>query len=400
MRVLFFAEAVTLAHVARPAALAASLDRSLHEAVLACPPSHAHFLAGQGLVVHPIESQPSERFLAALAAGRPVGELPLLLRQVDEDRRLIDRVRPDLVVGDFRLSLSVSARLARVPYATISNVYWSPHALGAFPMPVLPISRHLPLPLARALFAVGSRLTMPLHARPVNALRRAHGLPSLGADLRRVYTDADHVLYADAPGIFPSAPMPGNHHCIGPLPWAPPAADPPWWTGLADDPPLVYMNLGSSGSQASVLRLALQALAGLPCRVMVASAGQDLSGSLPANALEARYLHGARASARARLVVCNGGSMACQQALLEGRPILGIASNMDQFMNMAPIAAAGAGLLLRADRLRLPALREAAHRLLTEPAWAHAASRLGERLRRHDGRVTFAALLPRLVSPT
>jgi hypothetical protein len=33
----------------------------------------------------------------------------------------------------------------------------------------------------------------------MNALRRHYGLPSIGHDLRRIYTDADLALFSDIP---------------------------------------------------------------------------------------------------------------------------------------------------------------------------------------------------------
>lgn len=395
MRILLMAEAVTLAHLARPLALAAGLQAAGgHTLVLARPASHAHFVDLPGVPQHDITSMPPERFIAALAAGRPVGDAALLLRQADEDLRLFAQVQPDLVVGDFRLSLSASARVAKLPYATISNLYWSPASRSGFPLPVLPFTRWMPLPLAGGLFEIGRRVTAAAHCAPVNAVRRHHGLPSLGTDLRRVYTDADHVLYTDLPDHFPTDPLPPGHHVLGPLVWSPPVPDPPWWGQVIGLERPVYLNLGSSGSGGAVLPQVLQALAALGVPVVAALAGQPVPAGLPPQVHLAPYLHGGRATAQASLVVCNGGSLTCQQALLAGRPVLGIASNMDQFMNMAPLVAAGAGICLRADRLSTEAVRSACAALRDDPAAAAAARRLGDALRAHDAAARFEALLP------
>ena len=50
-----------------------------------------------------------EQFLAALAAGRPVYHAETLRSYVRDDLSLLESVDPDIVVGDFRLSLAVSA---------------------------------------------------------------------------------------------------------------------------------------------------------------------------------------------------------------------------------------------------------------------------------------------------
>lgn len=400
MRLLFFAEAVTLAHLARPAALVSALARKSdqsHELALALPLTHANFVCDIGVRQFNIESMSSERFIAALSAGLPVCGRELLIRQVQEDLRVFKEFQPDLVVGDFRLSLSISARLAKLPYTTISNAYWSPYSGTGCPMPVLPITRGLPMPLARLLYALGQGPAMFLHTQAFNAVRKQFGLVSLGQDLKRIYTDADHVLFADDPRIYGCAGSPKNHHYIGPLTWAPPAQDPPWWNEVRGARPTIYLNLGSSGSRPSTLHHVLTALSTLPYDVLLATAGAKLVKELPANVRAAQFLHGGKASARSQLVICNGGSMACQQALMANVPILGIASNMDQFLNMEPIAAAGAGICMRADRLSLSTLRDSVNRLLTEPTWTTAAQALGAQLRQHDPIAAFQRLLPTLV---
>lgn len=122
-RVLLLAEAVTPAHVARPAALAAGLDPARFDVHFATAPRFDSLLGPLGHVRHDADSITPARFLDALGRGAPVCTTADLRGYVREDLRLIAEVEPDVVVGDFRLSLSASARLAGVPYATITNVY-------------------------------------------------------------------------------------------------------------------------------------------------------------------------------------------------------------------------------------------------------------------------------------
>lgn len=382
MRVLMLAEAVTLAHVARPIALAAGLAAHGIQSTIATSPERRSWVEAAGLRFDTMPSLPTSAFVQALARGRPLYAAQTLRDYVQDDLRLLEAHRPDAVIGDFRLSLSVSARLARVPYFTLTNAYWSPFVRLPFPMPVLPLSRMLPLPIARALFALGRPFAMPAHSRPLNQVRREHGLPSLGADLRRVYTDADVVLYADEPQAFRMAPLPPTHHFLGPVLWSPPVGLPPWWSDLRGDLPIVYVTLGSSGND-QVLQRVLQALGGEPLQVIASTAGAALpAGQFAANVRCAPYLPGDQASARAALVICNGGSMTTQQALFLGRPVLGIPSNMDQFMNMTPLLQAGAGRCLRADRITVAGVRAAVRELLGSAAATSCARDLGTRLHR------------------
>jgi UDP:flavonoid glycosyltransferase YjiC (YdhE family) len=107
----------------------------------------------------------------------------------------------------------------------------------------------------------------------------------------------------------------------------------------------------------------------------------------------ASYLPGELAAQRARLVICNGGSPTSQQALAAGVPVLGIASNLDQFLNMDGVAGAGAGALLRADRLRVAQVRAAAAALLGDAEASAAARRIAQTFRRYDPAAAFERVL-------
>lgn len=389
-RVLFLGEAVTLAHVARTLVLGESLAGDCDVAVGLA--SHAHrFVPPARFDLHSLDTVPGAQFLEALRRGRPVYDEPTLVRYVQADLALIDRTAPDLVVGDFRISLSVSARLRRVPYLTVSNAYWSPWYTRPAPLPVLPWTSLVPLAIARPVFALARSPAMAAHTVPMSRTRARFGLPPIGRSLRRVYTDADHVAYADVPELFPTPEAPGTHHFLGPILWSPPGQAPAWWEAPIDGAS-AYVTMGSSGDPAQ-LGAIVSALDALGVTALVASAGADFEPPTGSRARVAAYLPGIEAALRADLVVCNGGSMTAQQALAAGRPVLGIASNMDQFFNMRAIEEAGAGLTLRADRATGERVRLAAHRLLHEPAFATAARRLSGILARYSAQRRFAGLV-------
>lgn len=399
-KILFMAEAVTLAHVGRPLALAQALDRQRYDVSIACASGYDMFFKGSDLQPLRINSISSERFLAALANGKPVYDAATLQQYVDDDLRVLNQVMPDVVIGDFRLSLSVSARVAGVPYISLINAYWSPYVRQHFRVPALPWSRVLPLAVADRVFRLARPLAFALHSMPLNRVRRTYQLPSLGVDLRRVYTDADRVLYADIPQMFPARDMPASHSYMGAVIWSPPTPLPAWWEQLPAHRPIVYVTLGSSG-QGSLLPRVLQALADLPVTVIAATAGGASppggAASVPDNAHVASYLPGAAAAQRAQLVICNGGSPTSQQALVAGVPVLGIAGNLDQYLNMNGVLECGAGRLLRSDRLTEPELRAAALALLEQAAPRAAAARLAGHFASYNAGAHLASLLGKLL---
>ena len=398
-RVLFFAEAVTLAHVARPIALAKGLNPACYEVVMACDSRYQRFLFGEPWRTLPLHSISSQQFMRSLATGSPVYDAATLRGYVREDIRLIEQMKPDLIVGDFRISLSVSARLVGIPYIAITNAYWSPYyAVRGFPLPVLPMTRFLPLSIAKAVFNLARPLAFGLHCNPLNRVRIENGLPSLGSDLRRVYTDADCTLYADIPELFSTENLPSTHHYLGPILWSPPVVKPVWWDNLPVDRPIIYLTLGSSG-QTQLLPTVIEALVDFPVTVIAATAGAALPGLLPTHVYISDYLPGTEAAARAKLVICNGGSPTSQQALASGVPVLGIASNMDQFLNMGAVVEAGSGIQLRADRIDAGAIRAAVTGILASAVYADGAAKLAAAFAHYPALGRFADIVGQLARP-
>jgi UDP:flavonoid glycosyltransferase YjiC (YdhE family) len=391
-KILFIAEAVTLAHVGRAIVLAQALDPALFEVHFACADGYDFCFTNCNFKRWNIKSIPSQQFLNSLAQGKPVYDAATLARYVEDDLKLLAQVLPDVVVGDFRLSLSVSARIAKVPYVALINAYWSPHVAQRYSVPNIPLTRFLPISLATVLFRTVRPVAFAMHARPLNGVRRRHSLPALGFDLRRVYTDADHTLYADVAELFPPRKLPSNHSYLGPVIWSPPIPAPDWWDSLPADKPIVYVTLGSSG-QGRLLPLVLEALSSLPVTVIAATAGNIDLTSIPANAHVANFLPGEAAARRAGLVICNGGSPTCHQALVAGVPVLGIASNLDQFLNMDGVIAAGAGKLLRADRLNAKQVQASALALLRDAGAAAAARGLARTFSQYDPAARFKSIL-------
>jgi UDP:flavonoid glycosyltransferase YjiC (YdhE family) len=119
---------------------------------------------------------------------------------------------------------------------------------------------------------------------------------------------------------------------------------------------------------------------------------------VPGNAWVADYLPGETVAARARLVVCNGGSLTTQQALTAGVPVLGVAGNLDQHLNMEAVCRAGAGERLRAGTVDAATLRATVAQMLGRPSYAAAAARLAQVLARYDAPTRFRELVDQLMT--
>jgi UDP:flavonoid glycosyltransferase YjiC (YdhE family) len=374
-KVLFFAEAVTLAHVGRMLALSGLLHEA--ETELACSDAYAALVDRADVRRRSIRSIAPATFLARLQAGRPAYTQAELEAYVRDDLRLIADVRPDVIVGDFRLSLSVSARVAGVPYVNVTNAYWSPHANPVFRAPSLSFARAIPPAITDPIFRIARPFAFALHALPMNRVRRAYGLTALPLDVRNVYCDGDLTLYADLPQLVPVEAAPRTHRYIGPVLWSPVHEPPAWWREVIDGEPPIYVSLGSSGT-ASALPAVIDALRPLQSPIVVATAGRAGALARRERVWVTDFVAGNLICAKACAVVCNGGSPATLQALVHGVPVVGIATNLDQYLNMGYIERYGAGILLRSDRARAASVREATRRAVHDAGMRNRARAIAE----------------------
>jgi UDP:flavonoid glycosyltransferase YjiC (YdhE family) len=401
-RILLFAEAVTLAHVVRLVSIGRSLDPERHEVHLATDPRYAGVVGDLPFPVHRVGSMPAAVFQRALSTGAPIFEERTLRGYVEEERTLLASLRPDTVIGDFRISLAISARLAGIPFVNLTNAYWSPYATIRHVLPEITLARVLGPRIGQPLFMLFRPLGYAGHVRPVNKVRRAYGLAPLPSDFRHALADGDFTCYADLPEVVPTRPLPATHRFVGPIPWSPDVPLPNWWGEMeakraAGDGPVLYVTLGSSGPREALGRL-LRALEGLPVTVIASTAGHADAVPRTRNAYLAPLLPGDKAVAVSSAVICNGGSPTSYQGLSAGKPVIGVATNMDQFLNMGAIEDAGCGMLLRSGRLDDATVRNAVTRVLEDSGMQARARELAVRISAVDWRGAMADVLARVRS--
>ena len=394
-RLLIFAEAVSLAHVARAMTLAQSLDPSRYDVQFACDPRFLSLFGELRFPVHAIRSIPSNIFQSRLANGDPLYSTAELHQYVQEDLRLTGELEPDLVIGDFRLSLSVSARLSAVPYATVTNAHWSPYCPGKFPVPELPITERFGPYWAQRLFDLIRPLVFAQQAYALNKVRRDYGMPPIGYTLRRTFSDADYTLYADLPHLVPTVNPPSNHRYIGPVVWSFETL-PWWWSSLRHDVRTAYVTMGTSGKN-DLGRMVARSLALTGWQVLLATADSQADTGVEDSIWTASYLPGTPASKRADLVVCNGGSATVYQALAAGTPILGIPSNLDQYLMTEHLQRFEAGECIRAGSATAESVRRSAHRIVESVRYKIKAAELSDKIDEYRTNEKFQACVDHIL---
>jgi UDP:flavonoid glycosyltransferase YjiC (YdhE family) len=188
----------------------------------------------------------------------------------------------------------------------------------------------------------------------VEASALAHTVPALEAYGGRIggQIRASGYLTRFPPSADPS-PYPATRRFreAGPADadWVPGVPLPDWWEGSSA--PLVYVTFGTmAGGTAAgdaALRAALDAVSGLPVRVLLtAGHATDIRalGDLPANVHAEAWVPQADALAAATAVVCHGGSGTTFGALAAGLPLVIVPMFADQPANARLVESAGAGL--------------------------------------------------------
>jgi UDP:flavonoid glycosyltransferase YjiC (YdhE family) len=396
-RILFLAEGATMAHFVRPLVLAEALDTSQYEIYFYAPARFSAYLRHKSFILGELGTMPGERFLTNIAKGAPLFPPDVIRDYVKRDCELIRSIGPDLVIGDMRPSLPISARLEGTSCAVIMNAYWSPYAKRRSIIPSIPLTRVVPPYLLGPVYRVTEPLAFAIHVGQMNRVRKEFGIPPLPPDLRMMYTEADHVLYSDVPEFVPTSGLPKNHHYVGICQWAPPMPKPDWWQRMEDDPkPKALIALGSSGAVRALPAL-LRALSKLSVSVVLATSGRDM----PANAAGmyvADLLPLTETAARCNIVVSHGGSTGVYPAIAAGTPVLGIPSNADQQLSAAVLGESGAGLGVRVEEANEKRLLSALERLLSDPQYRLAAKRWATIFDRYESGALFRKFVDEALS--
>ncbi len=142
-KINFFAHAVTLAQFLHPLKWIEILDLDLYDVYLASQPIFKNWVGGKNIQFIETSSLDPALFTEIVVQDKPIYDRLTFEKHIEEDLQILDRIKPDLVIGDFRHSLTVSSRLRKIKYFNITNAYWSTESKLTYPMPEAPIVHFL-----------------------------------------------------------------------------------------------------------------------------------------------------------------------------------------------------------------------------------------------------------------
>ena len=273
---------------------------------------------------------------------------------------------------------------------------------------VEPIGRKVPA-VQRGFLGLATR-ALRAWLRPLDKLRRAEGLPPLGAEALREATFSPHgTLILFSPELAaPQSDWPQpNFVCGFPFHDDDEPGRPAVPEGLeaflgAGEPPIVF-TLGSSAVHRAgdFYAVSARAAARLGRRALLLVGREtrtELPATLPAGVAAFDYVPYAAVLPRASVIVHQGGVGTTAQAMRAGRPMLVVPFAHDQYDHAARMTRRGIGLTLERDRYTEDRVVEALRRLLDEPTFAVQAAEVGARVRAEDGATRAAEAIERVLS--
>lgn len=387
-KVVLFADGGFLAHTTRALEVGRSLHRAYdHEVIFCCSGPYAHLMSDAGFPVHPVFTVDRE---ITLQLAQRAGLVSLRWwRQIAEDSvasdlQALEALKPDIVVGDLRMSLSTSARRLQIPYVAITNAAWTSRYSERIHVPEGHLStRLLGYKLSDAMFPTVKRMLTWYWARGYDRVRKRFGLPQL--DSLHDLVEGDVTLLADVPEYFPITVSPLRYRYIGPIMWRASLPRPAWLNRLRRDRPTLYFTMGSTGD-TRFFSEAVRVFGRSAYQVLITTGGLKVElDDIPDNIFVEEFADGDALMSASSLVVSHGGNGTIYQALSHGVPILGFPTMFDQEINLQRVEALGCGLRMERRHYNADNLREVVERVLSDESYRRSCARMQRRIAYLDG---------------
>jgi UDP:flavonoid glycosyltransferase YjiC (YdhE family) len=254
-------------------------------------------------------------------------------------------------------------------------------------------------PVGRALWRAGRPVLdagLRRGRRELNATRDELGL----APVERLHGGISEglALVATYPQLEYPRRWPEHVHVTGPMFFELPYADIELPAG--DEPLVLVAPSTSQDPEARLVRVALDALADEPVRVVATTNREQGAPAVaaPANAVVVDWLSYSQVMPRASLVICHGGHGTVARALAEGVPVLVCPAIGDMAETGARVTWAGVGLMLPSRLLGPSALGRSARKVLGIRRFTAHAREIGVSFAESDGTAYASELVENYVA--
>ena len=292
--------------------------------------------------------------------------------RVRSEAAFLGDLRPLAAVTGFNVTVSIASRASNVTLVWLTQSTWDiqtmiDQGLGSymddFDRPVLNLLPASALKwLTKKAFAFSGRAII----RPLNAVARELRVKEM-KDLRDLW-EGDYNLLAEPRDFSGLKNVPETYSYIGPLIAHLETPVPEAVRDMAaQDRPLVYFSMGSSGRPA-LIKAILEGFEGQPFNVVspMKSKTEGLDVRVPSNVILTDWLPALEVSRLADISVIHGGIGTVMTAALAGKPVVGIGMMYEQEYNLDCLVRKGFARRIRRTRVSADEVNGAVRALLTD----------------------------------
>jgi len=402
-KILVMPDGNWLAHVSRPLEIAKVLRQMGHEVIFAGNGRYMRLLDQAGFAIVSTKIIDPGRLLECIRRGR-VNPFAFneLKEFVKEDLELFDRLKPDVVLSDLRVSLSTSCQVAKIPLVAIMNAsvtnYYAvkirsvEHAkTGWLIKKILGRRLYTWLELPNRI----KKVIVTIDSFPYRKLRKKVGLTPYKNICDVI--EGDLNLLTDIPEYAPTNNLPSNFHYIGPIIWEPEVEPPAWLNDLNRDKPTLYFTMGSTGNPR-FFQEAVKLFGNTEYQCIMTTCGTAHVKDAPRNFFVTDYAPADKIMEKSDAVICHGGNGTIYQALSYAVPVIGIPTHWDQEFNMQRVVDLGIGIQLSELKFEPSHLADAVRKILMEKSYKEKAQQFQKILARYRGPQTGAQLIDRFLA--
>ena len=345
--------------------------------------------------------------------GELVGELSIAYELLRGEIKAYAEIKPDIVLYGFWPFGSIARRMLDkeipgicfIPLPVHINLFdvlpdapeeikllsYLPHKIRKFIINRIPCQIRRRLPLLR-------------HG---NISRAAQKLGWKGRPLRNIFDmlESDMTLVNDLRDFYEGGRFPETFNFTGPvfsLPLSSEVVDESIRKVFIADGsrPRIFCTLGSSGSRDQLLEVVKIFTAGIglqwnavilsPPSVCSIQDARKILGERDGVVLTDAFVPAKLVNAMADVVVCHGGQGTIQTAICSGTPLVGLATQPEQQINLDHIAAFGAGIRVPLRQWKSETIRRRIAEVVKNKSYKARALKLKDLLNKNNGKETSA----------
>lgn len=333
---LFLPFDVGIAHIARSLAIAENLQKYGHTVTMALPKRKRDFFE-KNTSITLIDITPIS-LVDDFSASFIYKDAQKIVSFVHDEVAVIKKIKPDIIVTDFRFSTYISATLTHIPlysiigsgglsYKTYTPNIGFPSLLHVLAQPIL------------------SSVVTSFKAEYLKTLDAVAQHFKLNQTIASIFDNTTFIV-PEYQGYLPLLKKRTNVVYVNPISWGGfSTAQPKWMSSIKRDGKTIYLTFGGTGFDSNKLITLSEKLLEKGYRVIVSSSSIANPDDFPKNKnlYVERYLPGSEISKRVDLVVCHGGYGTLTDAVAAGTPCITIPFNPDQLLHSLRFSELGLG---------------------------------------------------------